>query len=464
MSEKAVLERRIALLNEMKKRRLEGYKPYEKQKEFHNASASYRERCFMAGNQLGKTVAGGFEMAIHATGLYPDWWEGRRFDHPVRCWAAGNSSETTRDNPQRVLLGDTPEVWGEGAIPASKIVDVKRAKGVSDAADIILVRHTSGGVSTIKMKSYDQGREKWQGVPIHVMWFDEEPPKDIYGEGTTRTNATNGISYITATPLMGMTEVVRMFYPEPVDDYKYLQLMTIYDAEHYSPEQIEEIIAKTPPHEVEARTLGKPLLGEGLIFPVGREQISVEPFPIPPHWVHIIGIDFGWDHPTAAAHCVWDKDSDCFYVTAIHKASRQVIPIHAAHIRAWGKHPVAWPHDGYKHDNMSGVQVADQYRQHGLLMLPEHATNIQGGYGVEAPIQEMLEAMLSDRLKVFSHLEVLFSEMEQYHRKAGRVNAVYDDAISAVRYAWMMRRMARPEQKLVLPESYGEDYDPLRYH
>ena len=431
--DKAVLAKKIALLNEMKKRKLEAYKPYPKQEEFHNAGANYRERCFMAGNQLGKTVAGGMEMAIHATGDYPDWWQGRRFDHPVRCWAAGNSAETTRDNPQRLLLGDTPEEWGQGSIPASKLESVKRAKGVSDAADIITVRHKSGGLSTIKMKSYDQGREKWQGVPIHVMWFDEEPPKEIYGEGTTRTNATHGVSYITATPLMGMTEVVNSFYPEPVDPYKYLQVMTIYDAGHYTAEQIEEIIAKTPPHEVEARTLGKPLLGEGLVFPVARDELAVEPFEIPGHWPRIIGIDFGWDHPTAAALCAWDRDADVFYVTATHRESRQVVPVHASAIKAWGRFPVAWPHDGYQHDNMSGVQLADSYRSHGLLMLPEHSTNLQGGYGLEAPIQEMLSAMLSGRFKVFNHLNQFFGEIEQYHRKAGKIKKIYDDVISSVR-------------------------------
>jgi hypothetical protein len=56
------------------------YRPYAKQREFHAAGASARERLLMAGNQLGKTIAGGFEAAMHATGRYPGWWQGRRFD------------------------------------------------------------------------------------------------------------------------------------------------------------------------------------------------------------------------------------------------------------------------------------------------------------------------------------------------------------------------------------------------
>lgn len=417
----------------------------------------------MAGNQLGKTLSGGMEMAMHLTGNYPEWWQGQRFNHPIRAWAAGNSSETTRDNPQRVLLGDSPEQWGTGSLPASSILEVKRAKGVSDAADIITVRHSSGGVSTLKFKTYDQGREKWQGVPIHVVWFDEEPPADVYSEGVTRTNATQGITYITATPLMGMTQVVRLFYPEVVDEAKGLVTMTIYDAGHYTSNQIEEIIAKTPAHEVEARTQGKPMLGEGLVFTVPQSEIVVDPFAIPDHWARIIGVDFGWDHPTAAAFCAWDRDDDCFYITSTYKQRREVIAIHAAAVKAWGNYPVAWPHDGYKHDQSSGDQLALMYRQHGLKMLPEHATNISGGFGIEAPIQEMLEAMLTGKFKIFSTATSLLDEINQYHRKAGKIVKLYDDVISSVRYAWMMKRFASTSMRKIMPSTTGTDYNPI-YH
>ena len=38
---------------------LASYRPYPKQAEFHAAGATHDERLFMAGNQLGKTMAGG---------------------------------------------------------------------------------------------------------------------------------------------------------------------------------------------------------------------------------------------------------------------------------------------------------------------------------------------------------------------------------------------------------------------
>lgn len=167
----------------------------------------------MAGNQLGKTWCGSAEMAVHLTGLYPDWWEGRRWDRPIRAWAGSNTGEVTRDNAQRSLIGDprARETWGEGMIPGDYLGRVSMKQGVPDQVDGALVKHVSGGWSTIGFKSYDQKREKWQGETLDAVWFDEEPPMDIYMEGLTRTNATGGMVYLTFTPLLGMSEVVRMY-------------------------------------------------------------------------------------------------------------------------------------------------------------------------------------------------------------------------------------------------------------
>jgi len=201
------------LLRRAKAKWLEAYRPYEKQAEFHAAGAEHRERLFMAGNQIGKTLAGAAEWAMHLTGQYPDWWAGRRFDGPVRLWAAGITNESTRDNPQRMLLGPpaTPGEWGTAAIPRSAIIRTTLARGISDAVDGVVVKHSSGGNSTVSFKSYEKGREKWQGETLHGVWFDEEPPPDIYSEGLTRTNRNQGMTMITFTPLLGMSEVVRMF-------------------------------------------------------------------------------------------------------------------------------------------------------------------------------------------------------------------------------------------------------------
>ena len=210
-------EQALLLAKELERRqrrnRLATYQPYSKQLEFHAAGAEHRERLFMAGNQLGKTVAGSNELAMHLTGKYPDWWPGRRFDRPGRWWAAGETRESTRDSVQKLLVG-SPEIeedWGTGSIPDADILDVSRGRGVPNVIDSVTVRHAAGGAATLLFKCYEQGRAKWQADTLQGVWYDEEPPLDIYTEGLTRTNATGGLVFLTFTPLKGMSDVVRMF-------------------------------------------------------------------------------------------------------------------------------------------------------------------------------------------------------------------------------------------------------------
>lgn len=213
------MEAAIARLTKAQARRndrnkLATFKPYAKQREFYRAGADARERLLMAANQVGKTFSGSFEMAIHLTGRYPDWWDGRRFDRPINAWAGSDTGETTRDTVQTNLIGTASnrDEWGTAAIPADAIIDCKMRQGVADAIDTVLVQHVSGGVSTLGFKSYDQKRQKWQGTKKDLIWLDEEPPLDIYTEALTRTNAVDdGMIYLTFTPLLGMSEVVHMF-------------------------------------------------------------------------------------------------------------------------------------------------------------------------------------------------------------------------------------------------------------
>ncbi len=454
---------------ELARFKLADYQPYAKQRAFHTIGAdlTVRERLLVAGNQLGKTVAGSFEAAMHLTGLYPDWWDGAVFDDPVTGWAASETSQGTRDTVQRLLLGPVG-AWGTGAIPADQILEIKRAAhGVSDAVETILVRHVTGGVSRITLKTYDQGRTRWQGETLDFVWFDEEPPEDIYIEGLTRTNATQGIVWVTFTPLQGMSDVVKRFM---VDKHvgTHVTTMTIYDAEHYTPEQRAAIIASYPAHERDARSMGIPTLGSGRIFPVADELVMCDSIPIPAHWPQIAGIDFGWDHPSAAVKLAWDRDSDCIYVTTTHRQKEQTPVLFAATVKPWGDWlPWAWPHDGLQHDKGSGEELASQYRKQGLKMLKDRATHPPkpnekegtGGNGVEAGLMEMLDRMQTGRLKVFRHLNDWFEEFRMYHRKDGKVVKLDDDLMSATRYGLMMLRFAVINQT-AKPRRHGATYAP----
>ena len=416
------------------------YLPYTKQRDFHHAGAANPERLFMAGNQLGKTLAGAMETSFHATGKYPHWWQGRRFETRTRGWVAGVSGESARDSVQRMLLGE-PGARGTGALPAGDIVGVTAARSVAQQVDTVTVRHVSGGTSRLTFKSYEKGREKWQAETLDWVWFDEEPPPEIYTEGLTRTNATNGLVWLTFTPLKGMSKVVSRFLLNPTAGRAVTQ-MTIDDAGHISPAQRARIIAQYPPHEVEARVRGVPVLGSGRVFPVTEESIC-EPSPqLPPQWARIVGLDIGYDHPTAAVWLAWDKDSDTVHVTDCYRLREETPVVHAA-IKARGPWiPVAWPHDALQHDKGSGAQIAELYRAQGVNMLPERATFVDGSSGVEAGVLDMLDRMKTGRFKVAAHLGEWWEEFRLYHRKDGLIVKERDDLMSATRYAMMMLRFA----------------------
>jgi phage terminase large subunit-like protein len=327
---------------------------------------------------------------------------------------------------------------------------------VSNAIETLTVRHSSGGLSSLLFKAYEQGRGKWQANTVDYVWFDEEPPEDVYFEGLTRTNATHGLIVMTFTPLKGMSSVVARYLMETSPD-RHSITMTIDDALHYSAEDKAQIIASYPPHELEARTKGIPSMGSGRIFPVTEESISIEPIAIPKHWAVIGGIDFGWDHPTAAVKCAWDRDADIFYITSDYRVREATPIIHAAALRPWGdKLEFAWPHDGLQHDKGSGEQLAEQYVTQKLNMLPEKATFDDGTNGVEAGISDMLQRMQTGRWKVFNTCGLWLEEFRMYHRKDGKVVKERDDVISASRYALMMKRFARTtEERKAKPRQHA---------
>lgn len=185
--------------------------------EFFRAGKDFTERCAMCANRFGKSFGiGGYEMSLHLTGLYPDWWEGYRFDRPIDAWAAGKTTETTRDIVQFELFGGVPGStnFGTRLLPKDTLGDYSLKPNTGKLIDKIQIKHVSGGYSTLGMKCYEQGRGAFEGTAKDLIWFDEEPSAAVYGEALMRTMTTNGLILLTFTPLEGMSEVVMSFLPK----------------------------------------------------------------------------------------------------------------------------------------------------------------------------------------------------------------------------------------------------------
>ena len=406
----------------------------------------------MCANQIGKSTGGAYIMAVHATGLYPDWWKGHRFTKPGYFWAAGVSNDTTRDICQSELFGmaEDEEAWGTGFVPLDCIGQKTRRRGTTgNTYDSVMVKFHGPdgkfkGYTRIGFKSYEMGEEKFFGRPVDFIWLDEQPPSNIYTQCITRTVATRGYVLMTFTPEHGITPVVHQFMHERQPG-QYLLQASWDDAPHLSEEVKEQLLAQYPPHERELRSKGIPVFGSGLVFPIPEGDITCDYFDIPETWPRIAGIDFGWDHPTAGAWLAYDPQNDVMYVYDEYSERQQTPLVHAAAFRERPHFiPVAWPRDGLQTDKGSGVGLAEQYRNQGVNLLPVAFTNPmapgdtgKGNQNIEPGIMEMLHRMETGRFKVFPHLIDWFKEFRAYHRKDGKIVPLNDDIMSATRYAAM---------------------------
>ena len=457
--------RRLELLREQKKRhrfnQINSYYPYPYQEKFHATGGENSQRLLMAANRIGKSYCGAAEMSYHLTGLYPKWWEGRAYDQPITAWAGGVSNETTRDIVQAELLGspDDIEAFGSGSIPLSRIIKTERKPGVPNAKSVALIRHVSGGNSSLHFKSYDMGQEKWQGRSEDVVWLDEEPGRDIYSQAVTRTLDRRGMVYMTYTPEAGMTETTSSFINR-LQKGQSLTNATWDDASekiasmkgengHLSESVMEQILSAYSPHEREMRRYGRPSIGSGLIFPIPEEQLIIDPIELKEHWPRIAAIDFGWDHPTAMVWCAIDREEEMFYIYDCYRESKASPAVHAQNIKMRPDFvPIAYPHDGNRRDSMGNPGLADQYRSLGCNFLLEHFTNPpalgenKGSNSIEEGLMAMIQLMEKGNFKVFSTLGDWFEEFRMYHRKGGKVVPFKDDLMSATRYAFQSQRFA----------------------
>jgi phage terminase large subunit-like protein len=339
--------------------------------EFFEVGKRWKDRLFMAANRIGKTTCGAYETTLHATGQYPDWWTGYRFDHPTEGWACGTTSETTRDIVQRELLGPEDAI-GTGMIPGDLIVHTTaRPHGAPGSIETISVRHVSGGTSKVALKSYEQGRRSFEGTEKDWIWCDEEPPEPCYTEMKLRTMTTRGIIYTTFTPLQGMSEVVKSFLEpenEKAGDYMYCVQAGWDHAPHLDEEEKKALLATTPLYQHRARTLGEPTLGVGAIYPIAEDDILTPLMAIPANWPRCFGLDVGWNR-TAVLWAARNPGSGVIVLYDEYYQAQGEAPTHVAGIKARGSWiPGVIDPASRGRSQVDGRQLLQMYRELGLKL------------------------------------------------------------------------------------------------
>lgn len=431
---------------------------YVWQSKFIAATADHTACMLMAANQVGKTRTGLTVDAAHLLGEYPDGWDGHKFDFPPLCWLLGFSMEKTRDLLQKPLFGElVGRKWTGGLIPADRIVGHLSATGTSGAMRQVTVRHSSGGTSTVQFWSYSQGQHAIMGDVVDWYHIDEEPrDRSIYPQVITRTangdRGQGGRGILTFTPENGRTELVVQFMDAPGSS-QYMQRATWDEAPHLSERTKKNLLEQYPAWQRDMRSKGLPLLGAGLIFDFGDDEVKCAAFEIPDHWYLINGLDFGWDHPQGHVQLAWDKDEDVIYLTHAWRKSRALPEVAWSAVKTWASDvPTAWPSDGLQSEKSSGKPQKAAYEGAGWKMCADHATFPDGSVSVEAGLVELYGLMVKGKFKVFSHLADWFEEKMNYHRdEDGHIVKVRDDLLCATRYAYMMRRLAVMKSQLRKP-------------
>lgn len=301
-----------------------GRKKHKKQLAFHKCKK--RNRWVFGGNRSGKTECGAVEAVWIARGTHPY----RKNRKDVFGWVVSLTAQVQRDVAQQKILRYLRPDWIEDVVMTSGRKDFPDA-GVIDQ---IRVKNVFGGISVIGFKSCDQGRERFQGSSLDFVWFDEEPPRDVYEECVMRVLDRKGDIFGTMTPLKGLTFVYEEIYLNHHNNPQiWYEFMEWADNPFLSKREIEALTQTMDETTLQSRRYGKFCTREGLVYPEFDESVHViDPFPIPKAWQDNISIDPGLKNPLSAHWYCTDFDGNV-YVVAEHYAAGRDVDYHTEAIK-----------------------------------------------------------------------------------------------------------------------------------
>ncbi len=214
-----------------------------------------------------------------------------------------------------------------------------------------------------------------QSESIDWIWVDERCSEEIYSELVARTTATDGIIFLSYTPLKGGGELTYRFLNEYSADRVDIRIDAGRSQAHQrraAGSSLRKAIYRTSarPASTASRSSALPACFRS------RSKASCgisPPTRTSSRWARwCVGIDFGYGHPFAAALCAWVPETEEFYVVDGFKMERGEAFYHVKRIAGMCRGlriPIAWPHDGLQHEKGSGIALADVYRRLGAPML-----------------------------------------------------------------------------------------------
>lgn len=447
---RAIVERILEIEREQKRRTERnflglynsGEKKHLKQLAFHKSLK--KNRWVFGGNRSGKTECGAVETVYMARGNHP-YRENRK---NTFGWVVSLSTQVQRDVAQAKVLHYLNPSW---------IADITMLSGKKESPeygviDQIMVKNVFGGISIIGFKSCDQGREKFQGSSLDYVWFDEEPPKDVYDECRMRVIDKNGDIFGTMTPLKGLTFVYEEIYLNPNNSPDiWCEFMEWGDNPFLPENEIKTLTETLSTEQLETRRYGRFKSNSGLVYPEFDENIHViEPFNVPESWYDTISIDPGLKNPLSAHWYAVDFDGTV-YVIAEHFEAEQTVEYHADKIKEicarlnWGKDVggrISALIDSAANQKTLAAKssVSELFYEQGINVNPNVNKDLFSG--IARIKQYLMPASGKPRLYIFANCVNLIRELKSYRWGAGDGDAPkkFDDhALDELRYYIMSK-------------------------
>ena len=422
-----------------------GEKVHQKQLAFHKCLK--RNRWVFGGNRSGKTECGAVECVYMARGVHP-WRENRK---DTQGWVVSLSQQVQRDVAQKKILHYLRRDWIEEIVMLSGRKDSPE----SGIIDFIRVKNVFGGISVIGFKSCDQGREKFQGTSLDFVWFDEEPPKDIYLECRMRVMDRRGDIFGTMTPLKGLTFVHNDIYMNRLGDPEiWCESMEWSDNPFLSEEEIRAMESCLDEQTLQTRRFGRFAADKGLVYPEFEEHLHViEPFDVPREWQDNISIDPGLNNPLSAHWYAVDFDDNVYVVYEHYEAGRDV-DYHAEMIRSICDR-LKWKRDrqgricalidsAAKQRTLASVKsVVELFYERGILVNPNVDKDLFAGI---ARVKSYLNQKNGlPNIYIFNTCVKLIEELKGYYWGSGDAPRKTDDhALDEMRYFLMSKPKKTP--------------------
>ena len=454
---KEVVERLVKIEAELKRRKEMDYLSkynsgeikHEKQLAFHKCQK--KNRWVFGGNRSGKTECGAVEAVYLARGIHPY----RENKNGVFGWVVSLSQQVQRDVAQAKILHYLNPSW---------IEDVTMLSGKKDSLkygviDQIRIKNVFGGTSVIGFKSCDQGREKFQGSSLDFVWFDEEPPKDIYDECVMRVLDKKGDIFGTMTPLKGLTFIHDEIYLNKYNSKEvWYEFMEWADNPYLDQAEIKRLTETLSSDQLESRRYGKFKSASGLVYPEFDEDVHVlkEPFNIPKEWQDNISIDPGLNNPLSAHWYAVDFD-DNVYVVAEHFEAEKDVGYHSERI-----YEISNRLDWKKNSNGKLCALIDSAANQRTLSSSKSVAELFYDYGINVDtrvnkdlfsgiqrVKQYLKGINGKpKLYIFPNCVNLIRELKTYRWGNDDVPKKTDDhALDELRYYLMSKPQGRSPQK-----------------